>query len=176
MDCDYCIQWRVESLRSESQVYWQPHDILLQAILLNANINDWKIDWNHTKCKICQMGCSWQSIVFSKLLFDQNCIMQVCDKDERLIEMVHSARWAQWAHPYCLGWSWSSGDVARNTQHEAMQCKRKQHKTQHDALQHSTTKNITYLNPSELNTQHKIQNNARQNTRYVMQNNATENT
>ena len=68
MDCDYCIQRRVESLRSESQVYWQPHDILLQAILLNANINDWKIDWNHTKCKICQMGSAWQSIVFLKIV------------------------------------------------------------------------------------------------------------
>ena len=42
-------------------------------------------------------------LLLAKLLFEQNCIMQVCDKDERLIEMVHSARWAQWAHPYCLG-------------------------------------------------------------------------
>ena len=42
-------------------------------------------------------------LFLAKLLFEQNCIMQVCDKDERLIEMVHSARWAQWAHPYFLG-------------------------------------------------------------------------
>ena len=168
MDCDYCIQRRVESLRSESQVYWQPHDILLQAILLNANINDWKIDWNHTKCKICQMGSAWQSIVFLKIVVWSklhNASLWKTMMDEILIEMVHSARWAQWAHPYCLGWSWSSGDVACNTQHETMQCKRKQHKTQHNALQHSTTKNITYLNASELNTQHKIQHNATQNTR-----------